>query len=101
MASAALAAAQLAVHPPEEQGTGRRRWVAAPPADHELLKELLHALVAVNRYGETANKAVAVLHSVGEAPVWLERAVTGARRAVGRVDEAAGLVARRFTRGRC
>ena len=97
VASAALAAAHLAVHPPPADRTGRRRWAAAPAADRELLLELMQARTAVNRYGVNVNQAVAALHSVGQAPVWLEQAVAGARRAVGRVDEVAGLVARRLT----
>jgi len=68
VASAALSAAQLAVHPPEEEGTGRRRWAAAPAADRELLLELMQARSAVNRYGVNVNQAVAALHSVGNAP---------------------------------
>jgi len=100
VASTALSAAQLAVHPPQADGTGRRRWAAAPAADRELLLELMRARAAVNRYGVNINQAVAALNSVGHAPLWLEQAVAGARRAVERVDEAAGLVARRLSRGR-
>ena len=100
VASAALSAAQLAVHPPQADGTGRRRWVAAPAADRELLLELMQSRNAVNRYGVNVNQAVAALHSVGQVPVWLEQAVAGARRAVERVDEAATLVARRLSQGR-
>jgi hypothetical protein len=100
VASAALSAAQLAVHPPQTDGTSRRRWAAAPAADRELLLELMQARAAVNRYGVNVNQAVAALHSTGHAPVWLEQAVAGARRAVERVDEAAALVARRLSRGR-
>lgn len=100
VASAALSAAQLAVHPPPADGTGRRGWPAAPAADRELLLELMQARAAVNRYGVNVNQAVAALHSVGHTPVWLEQAVVGARRAVERVDEAASLVARRLSRGR-
>jgi hypothetical protein len=99
VASAALSAAQLAVHPPQADGTGRRRWVAAPAADRELLLELMAARSAVARYGVNVNQAVAALNSVGQAPVWLEQAVAGARRAVARVDEASHLVARRLSRG--
>lgn len=100
VASAALAAAQLAVHPPHADGTGRRRWAVAPAADHELLLELMQARAAVNRYGVNINQAVAALHSTGQAPPWLVQAVAGARLAVERVDEAAALVARRLSRGR-
>jgi len=100
VASAALSAAQLAVHPPQAYGTGSRRWAAAPAADRELLLELMQARTAVNRYGVNVNQAVAALHRVGQAPVWLEQAVAGAHRAIERVDEAAALVARRLSRGR-
>ena len=60
----------------------------------------MQARTAVNRYGVDVNQAVTALHRVGQAPVWLEQAVVGARRAVERVDEAAALVARRLSRGR-
>ena len=100
VASAALAAAQLAVYPPQADGTGRRPWAAAPAADRELLLELMQARTAVNRYGANVNQAVAALHGVGQAPAWLKQAVAGAHRAVERVDEAAALVARRLSRGR-
>jgi len=100
VASAALSAAQQAVHPPQADGTGRRRWGAAPAADRELLLELMQARTAVNRYEVNINQAVAALHGVGQAPVWLEQAVAGAHRAVERLDEASALVARRLSRGR-
>ncbi len=100
VASAALSAAQLAVYPPQADGTDRRRWAVAPAADRELLLELMQARAAVNRYGVNVNQAVAALHSVGQAPPWLEQAVAGARSAVKRLDEAAALVARRLSRGR-
>ena len=99
VATAALSAAQLAVHPPQADGTARRRWAAAPAADRELLLELMQARTAVNRYGVNVNQAVAALHSTGQAPLWLEQAVAGARRAIEVVDEAATLVARRLSRG--
>ncbi len=60
----------------------------------------MQARTAVNRYGVNVNQAVAALHVVGQAPVWLEQTVAGAHRAVERVDEAAALVARRLSRGR-
>ena len=66
VASAALSAAQFAVHPPQADGTGRRRWAAAPAADRELLLELMQARAAVNRYGVNVTQAVAALHSVGQ-----------------------------------
>lgn len=99
VASAALSAAEQAVHPPQADGNGRRRSTA-PAADRELLLELMQARAAVNRYGVNVNQAVAALHSAGHAPLWLEQAVAGARRAVERVDEATSLVARRLSRGR-
>lgn len=100
VASAALSAAQLAVHPPRADGTGRRHQSSAPAADRELLLELMQSRAAVNRYGVNVNQAVAALNSVGQTPVWLEQAVVGARRAVERVDEASALVARRLSQGR-
>jgi hypothetical protein len=57
----------------------------------------MQARAAVNRYGVNVNQAVAALHSLGRAPLWLDQAVAGARRAVERVDEAAALVARRLS----
>jgi len=100
VASAAMSAAQLAVHPPPADGTGRRRASAAPAADRELLLDLMQARTAVNRYGVNVNQAVAALHAIGQAPAWLEQAVAGAHRAVRRLDEASSLVAGRLSRGR-
>lgn len=100
VASAALSAAQLAVDPPQAGGTSRLHGALAPAADRELLVELMQARTAVNRYGVNVNQAVAALHSVGQAPVWLEQAVVGAHWAVERIDQATTLVARRLSRGR-
>jgi hypothetical protein len=57
-------------------------------ADRELLGELLRLRLAIRRYAVNVNQAVAALHSTGEAPVWLSRAVAGADRAVLSADEA-------------
>jgi hypothetical protein len=57
-------------------------------ADRELLAELLRLRSAIRRYAVNVNQAVAVLHSTGDAPVWLSRAVAGADRAVMSVDAA-------------
>jgi len=75
-----LAGAGLSVAgqgPPPSQAVGR-----------ELLAELLRLRSAIRRYAVNVNQAVAVLHSTGDAPVWLSRAVAGADRAVMSVDAA-------------
>lgn len=70
----------------------------APPsqaADRELLAELLQLRLAIRRYAVNVNQAVAALHSTGDAPVWLSRAVAGADRAVLSADAATRRVAGR------
>jgi hypothetical protein len=57
-------------------------------ADRELLAELLRLRLAIRRYAVNVNQAVAALHSTGEAPVWLSRAVAGAHQAVLGADAA-------------
>jgi hypothetical protein len=57
-------------------------------ADRELLAELLRLRLAIRRYAVNVNQAVAVLHSAGQAPVWLSRAVAGADQAVVSADAA-------------
>lgn len=57
-------------------------------ADRELLGELLRLRLAIRRYAVNLNQAVAALHSTGEAPVWLSRAVAGAHQAVLSADAA-------------
>ena len=64
-------------------------------ADRELLAELLRLRLAIRRYAVNVNQAVAVLHSTGDAPVWLSRALSGAHRAVLSVDAATRRVAGR------
>ena len=66
-------------------------------ADRELLAELLRLRLrlAIRRYAVNVNQAVAVLHSTGDAPVWLSRAVYGAHRAVLGVEAATRRVAGR------
>ncbi len=64
-------------------------------ADRELLGELLRLRLAIRRYAVNVNQAVAALHSTGEAPVWLGRAVAGADRAVLSADAATRRVASR------
>ena len=66
-------------------------------ADRELLTELLHLRTAIRRYAVNVNQAVAALHSTGNAPIWLSRAVAGADRAVASADEATSRVARRLS----
>jgi len=70
---------------------------AASP-EREALVELMQARVQLRRYGTNVNQAVAALHSTGEAPEWLERAVERTAQAVERLDRAAALLARRATR---
>lgn len=57
-------------------------------ADRELLGELLRLRLAIRRYAVNVNQAVAALHSTGQAPVWLSRAVAGADQAVLSADAA-------------
>lgn len=64
--------------------------------DRELLAELLSLRAAIRRYAVNVNQAVALMHSTGETPVWLSRAVVGAHRAVVSADAATQRVARRL-----
>ena len=64
-------------------------------ADRELLAELVQLRLVIRRYALNVNQAVAALHSTGEAPVWLWRAVAGADRAVVSADAATRRVAGR------
>ena len=57
-------------------------------ADRELLAELLRLRLAIRRYAVNVNQAVAALHSTGDAPIWLSRAVAGAHQAVLGADAA-------------
>ena len=57
-------------------------------ADRELLAELLRLRLAIRRYAVNVNQAVAALHSTGDAPVWLSRAVAAAHQAVLSADAA-------------
>jgi hypothetical protein len=57
-------------------------------ADRELLAELLRLRLAIRRYAVNINQAVAALHTTGDAPVWLSRAVAGAHQAVLSADAA-------------
>jgi hypothetical protein len=69
-----------------------------PPSqavDRELLGELLRLRLAIRRYAVNVNQAVAALHSTGDAPVWLSRAVAGADRAIVNVDAATQQITRR------
>ncbi len=88
VAAQALTAAQVTVAATGGEGTRRRRAGAVPAADREMLAELMQARVAINRYGVNVNQAAAALNSTGQAPVWMEQAVAGARPAVERMDEA-------------
>jgi len=64
--------------------------------DRELLAELLSLRGAIRRYAVNVNQAVVLMHSTGETPVWLSRAVTGVHRAVASADAATQRVARRM-----
>ena len=64
-------------------------------ADRELLAELVQLRLVIRRYAVNVNQAVAALHSTGEAPAWLSRAVAGADRAVVSADAATRRVAGR------
>jgi hypothetical protein len=83
LAGAGLAAAGLGPAPPQS-------------VDRELLAELLSLRSAIRRYAVNVNQAVALMHSTGETPVWLSRAVAGAHRAVASADVATQRVARRM-----
>ena len=67
-----------------------------PSLDRELLAGLLRLRTAIRRDDVNVNQAVVVMHSTGEAPVWLSRAVAGAHRAVLSTDAATQRVARRL-----
>ncbi len=73
------------------QGASRTQSV-----DRELLAELLSLRAAIRRYAVNVNQAVVLMHSTGETPVWLSRAVVGAHRAVLSADAATQRVARRM-----
>jgi hypothetical protein len=64
--------------------------------DRELLAELLSLRAAIRRYAVNVNQAVVLMHSTGETPIWLSRAVAGAHRAVVNADAATQRVARRL-----
>jgi len=64
--------------------------------DRELLAELLSLRTAIRRYAVNVNQAVALMHSTGQPPIWLPRAVAGAHRAVVSADAATQRVARRM-----
>jgi hypothetical protein len=56
--------------------------------DRELLAELLSLRAAIRRYAVNVNQAVTLMHSTGQTPIWLARAVAGAHRAVISADAA-------------
>jgi len=64
--------------------------------DRELLAELLSLRTAIRRYAVNVNQALALMHSTGQTPIWLPRAVAGAYRAVLSADAATQRVARRM-----
>jgi hypothetical protein len=73
-------------------GAGLSAAGEGPPpsqaADRDLLAELLRLRLAIRRYAVNVNQAFAVLHSTGEAPLWLSQAVVGAHQAVLSADAA-------------
>jgi uncharacterized protein (DUF1778 family) len=67
----------------------------APPSTapwRVALAELMAARGQVRRFGSNVNQAGRVLNALGEAPDWLDRAVTVTERAVARIDDAAAAV---------
>ena len=82
----------------ESDGGDQRRHAALTPhQDRELLAELVQARLALRRYAVNVNQIASALNSTGVAPVWLDRAVAGADRAVDRLDAVAQGLARRLT----
>jgi hypothetical protein len=75
----------------------RRQPTLTPHHDRELLAELIQARLALRRYAVNVNQIAAALNSGGQAPVWLDRAVAGADRAVALLDTAAQTLARRLS----
>jgi hypothetical protein len=61
-----------------------------------LQAEMAALRTAVVRVGTNLNQAVAVLHAVGEAPVWLRHVAEQCGRVLGEVDAAASRVHRRL-----
>jgi hypothetical protein len=70
--------------------------VLTPHHDRELLAELVQARLALRRYAVNVNQIAAALNTSGVAPVWLDRAVAGADRAVDRLDVVAQRLVRRL-----
>jgi len=73
-----------------------QRPAPSQSVDRELLAELLSLRAGIRRYAVNLNQAVALMHSTGETPVWLSRAVAGAHRAVVSADAATQRVGRRI-----
>jgi uncharacterized protein (DUF1778 family) len=61
-----------------------------------LLRQLFEARTALNRLGTNVNQAVAQLHSTGEVPEWMQRAIHRAVEAVERLDQVVAAVDRRL-----
>jgi len=104
VAAAALAMAEQVHgdrHPKQadehNEADQRRESVLTPHHDRELLAELVQARLALRRYAVNVNHIAAALNSSGVAPVWLDRAVAGADRAVDRLDAVAQRLVRRLT----
>jgi hypothetical protein len=104
VAAAALAMAEQVHgdrHPKQadepDEADQRRESALTPHRDRELLAELVQARLALRRYAVNVNQIAAALNSSGVAPVWLDRAVAGADRAVDRLDAVAQRLVRRLT----
>jgi hypothetical protein len=104
VAAAALAMAEQVHsdrHPKQagepNEADQRRESVLTPHHDRELLAELVQARLALRRYAVNVNQIATALNSSGAAPVWLDRAVDGADRAVDRLDAVAQRLVRRLT----
>ena len=80
VAEAALAAAR-SLEPP--------RW--APW--HAALVEMMDTRQQIRRIGVNINQAARALNATGEAPAWIEQALTMTTRSLTRVDDAAAAVA--------
>ena len=80
-----------------EQSDRRRHTALTPHHDRELLAEVVQARLALRRYAGNVNQIAAALNSSGVAPVWLDRAIAGADRAVDRLDAVAQRLVRRLT----
>lgn len=103
LGSVQLAAARVGLRPSGYVAAAALARATDGPApdgsaqDREVLSELMATRTAVRLYGVNLNQIAAAMNSgVSEVPVWLMTAITGAERAVARIDEAAELLHRRL-----